>query len=230
MIDGGASPIGRASESEVLLAGLVEPQRPPDRSQHVGRRVDPPTLLEPRVPRDRDAGEQRHLLPPQARGAPAPAARQPDLLGRHRLAPGAQERGQLGALLLVGHLRQSSTPGPVVDRRGYLAPRTALFDAVGYVVAASIAFAVGGALMKLAAGAATVLPTLGVAVLFVAGGLLLGEAVRVQGLSVAYIAGLGIEAVMSVGIGRYVFNERLSGPQAVGLLLIAAGIASVRFG
>ena len=101
---------------------------------------------------------------------------------------------------------------------------------MGYVVAASIAFAVGGALMKLAAGAATVVPTLGVAVLFVAGGLLLGEAVRVQGLSVAYIAGLGIEAVMSVGIGRYVFNERLSGPQAIGLLLIAAGIASVRFG
>jgi len=100
---------------------------------------------------------------------------------------------------------------------------------VGYVVAASIAFAVGGALMKLAAGATTVLPTVGVAVLFVAGGLLLGEAVRVQGLSVAYIAGLGIEAVMSVGIGRYVFNERLSIPQAVGLLLIAAGIASVRF-
>ena len=101
---------------------------------------------------------------------------------------------------------------------------------MGYVVAASIAFAVGGALMKLAAGAASVVPTLGVVVLFVAGGLLLGEAVRVQGLSVAYIAGLGIEAVMSVGIGRYVFNERLSGPQALGLLLIAAGIASVRFG
>ena len=80
--------------------------------------------------------------------------------------------------------------------------------------------------MKLAAGATTVLLTVGVAVLFVAGGLLLGEAVRVQGLSVAYIAGLGIEAVMSVGIGRYVFNERLSTPQAVGLLLIAAGIAS----
>jgi len=101
---------------------------------------------------------------------------------------------------------------------------------VGYVVAASIAFALGGALMKLAAGAGTLMPTLGVVVLFVAGGLLLGEAVRVQGLSVAYIAGLGIEAALSVGIGRYVFNERLSMPQAVGLLLIAAGIASVRFG
>ena len=71
---------------------------------------------------------------------------------------------------------------------------------------------------------------MGVAVLFVAGGLLLGEAERVEGVSVAYIAGLGIEAIMSVGIGRYLFNERLSVPQAVGLLLIAAGIASVRFG
>jgi multidrug transporter EmrE-like cation transporter len=101
---------------------------------------------------------------------------------------------------------------------------------VGYVIAASVAFAVGGALMKVAADAATVLPTLGVVVLFVAGGLLLGQAVRVQGLSVAYIAGLGIEVVMSVAIGRYVFNERLSGLQAVGLVLIAAGIASLRLG
>jgi hypothetical protein len=56
---------------------------------------------------------------------------------------------------------------------------------VGYGVPASIAFAVGGALMKLAAGAATVLPLIGVVVVFVAGGLLLSEAVRVQGLSVA---------------------------------------------
>jgi small multidrug resistance pump len=106
----------------------------------------------------------------------------------------------------------------------------ALLTIVGYVVVASIAFAVGGALMKLAAGAASVIPMVGVAVLFVAGGLLLSQAVRTQGLSVAYLAGLGIEAVVSVGIGRYVFNERLSAPQAVGLLLIAAGIASVRFG
>jgi len=101
---------------------------------------------------------------------------------------------------------------------------------VGYIVAASIAFAIGGALMKVAADAATVAATLGVVVLFVAGGLLLGQAVRSQGLSVAYVAGLGIEVLASVAIGRYVFNERLSVPQAVGLLLIAAGIASVRFG
>jgi multidrug transporter EmrE-like cation transporter len=35
---------------------------------------------------------------------------------------------------------------------------------------------------------------------------------------------------MSVGIAGYVFNERRSVAQGVGLLLIAAGIASVRFG
>jgi multidrug transporter EmrE-like cation transporter len=101
---------------------------------------------------------------------------------------------------------------------------------VGFVVAASVAFGIGGALMKLSITTHSSWPTVGVAVLFVAGGLLLGHAVRAEGLSVAYVAGLGIEAVLSVGIARYVFDERLTGPQAIGLLLIAAGIASIRFG
>ncbi len=84
--------------------------------------------------------------------------------------------------------------------------------------------------MKMAAGLHNLWPTVGVAVLFVVGALLLGHAVRTEGLSVAYIAGLGIEAIVSVGIGRYVFDERLTAPQAIGLVLIAAGVLSVRFG
>ena len=40
----------------------------------------------------------------------------------------------------------------------------------------------------------------------------------------------GTVAIVSVGLGRYVFNERLTPPQAVGILLIAAGIATARFG
>jgi multidrug transporter EmrE-like cation transporter len=112
----------------------------------------------------------------------------------------------------------------------YLDDRRRLHDTVGFVVAASIAFGLGGVLMKLAAGLHSLWPTIGVAVLFVVGGLLLGHAVRSEGLSVAYIAGLGIEAIVSVGLGRYLFDERLTTPQAIGLVLIAAGVVSVRFG
>jgi multidrug transporter EmrE-like cation transporter len=101
---------------------------------------------------------------------------------------------------------------------------------VGFIVGASVAFGVAGALMKLSDGLHRAWPTIGIAALFVVGGLLLGRAVSTQGLSVAYMAGLGIEAVLSVAIGRYAFGERVTGPQALGLLLIVAGIASLRFG
>ena len=56
------------------------------------------------------------------------------------------------------------------------------------------------------------------------------ERCRSLGRCVAYIAGLGIEAFVSVAIGRYVFAERVTPPQAIGLVLIAAGIASIRLG
>jgi multidrug transporter EmrE-like cation transporter len=101
---------------------------------------------------------------------------------------------------------------------------------VGFVVVASLAFGVGGGLMKLSAGPHGAWPVIGAAALFVVGALLLTRAVRTEGLSVAYMAGLGIEGLVSVGIGRYVFAERLTPPQAIGLGLIAIGIASLRLG
>jgi multidrug transporter EmrE-like cation transporter len=101
---------------------------------------------------------------------------------------------------------------------------------VGFVIAASVAFGVGGALMKWSEGLHHVWPVLGIGLLFVLGGLLLALAVRDEGLSVAYVVGLGCEAAIAVGLGRWLFDERLTGWQAVGLLLIAAGVASVRFG
>jgi multidrug transporter EmrE-like cation transporter len=101
---------------------------------------------------------------------------------------------------------------------------------VGFVIAASLAFGIGGGLMKLSASSAGLWPIVGTAALFVVGALLLTRAVRTEGLSVAYIAGLGIEAFVSVAIGRYIFAERLTPPQAVGLALIAVGIATLRMG
>jgi multidrug transporter EmrE-like cation transporter len=98
------------------------------------------------------------------------------------------------------------------------------------VIAASVAFGVGGAFMKSSDGFSRVVPSTCVIVLFVVGAVLLTRAVQAQGLSAAYILGLGIEVLVSVGLGRYLFDERLTPYQLVGALLILAGVATVRFG
>ena len=101
---------------------------------------------------------------------------------------------------------------------------------MGFIVAASVAFGLGGALMKFSEGLHRLWPVAGIALLFLVGSLLLAVAVREQGLSVAYVVGLGCEAAIAVGLGRWLFDERLTPWQSVGLVLIAAGVASVRFG
>jgi len=101
---------------------------------------------------------------------------------------------------------------------------------VVYIVAASVAFGVGGALMKFSDGLHRLWPVAAIAVLFVVGALLLAVAVRREGLSVAYVVGLGCEAVVAVGLGRWLFDERLTPWQSVGLVFIAVRVAGVRLG
>jgi multidrug transporter EmrE-like cation transporter len=101
---------------------------------------------------------------------------------------------------------------------------------MGFIVAASVAFGLGGALMKWTDGVHRPWPLVGLGVLFLAGAYLLAIAVRAEGLSVAYVVGLGVEATFAAALGHWVFGERLTPPQLVGLLLIAAGVASVRIG
>jgi len=101
---------------------------------------------------------------------------------------------------------------------------------VGMVIAASVAFGLGGAFMKASDGFSRPWPSAAVIILFIVGAIVLAHAVRENGLSVAYTVGLGVEAVVSVVLGRYVFGERLSTGQLIGLMLILAGVASVRLG
>jgi multidrug transporter EmrE-like cation transporter len=98
------------------------------------------------------------------------------------------------------------------------------------VIAASVAFGVGGAFMKSSDGFSRVVPSICVLMLFVVGAVFLARAVRSQGLSAAYVLGLGIEVLVSAGLGRYLFDERLTPSQLLGALLILAGVATVRFG
>lgn len=112
----------------------------------------------------------------------------------------------------------------------YLGAPRPLFLLMGWVLAASIAFGVGGVFMQSADGFSRPVPSGLVALAFLTGAVLLTLAVRAEGLTTAYTIGLGIEAVISVVLGRWVFGEHLTGSQLLGVVLILGGVASVRLG
>jgi len=101
---------------------------------------------------------------------------------------------------------------------------------MAWILTASAAFGVGGAFMKTSDGFARLVPGLAALVCFLLGAALLTMAVRAEGLSTAYTVGLGIEAVVSVGLGRYLYGEHLDVAQALGVGLIALGVLAVRVG
>jgi small multidrug resistance pump len=98
------------------------------------------------------------------------------------------------------------------------------------IIMGSVAFSVGGAFMGLSAGFTRLWPSLVVATCFVIGAGFLARAVYRGGLSTTYVVGLGIEAVISVGIGLAILGERLTGGQAVGIAIILVGLATLKHG
>ena len=84
--------------------------------------------------------------------------------------------------------------------------------------------------MKVSDGFVRVWPSLAVVGLFVLGSFLLTRAVHAGGLATSYTFGLGVEAILSIILGMYVFGERLSPAQLIGIALIVVGIAGVRLG
>ena len=50
------------------------------------------------------------------------------------------------------------------------------------------------------------------------------------GLSTTYVVGLGIEALISVGIGLALFGERLTASQSAGVVIILLGLATLKHG
>ncbi len=101
---------------------------------------------------------------------------------------------------------------------------------MAWVVVSSVVFGVGGAFMKSAEGFQRAWPSVAALACFVVGAALLTMAIKSDGLSTAYSMGLGVEALVSIAIGRYVFGEHLAGSQAVGVALILAGVLAVRVG
>lgn len=98
------------------------------------------------------------------------------------------------------------------------------------IVIGSLAFSVGGAFMGLSAGFTRLWPSVVVAMCFVIGAGFLARAVHRGGLSTTYVIGLGIEALISVGIGLALLGERLSGAQTAGIGIILLGLVTLKHG
>ncbi len=98
------------------------------------------------------------------------------------------------------------------------------------IIIGSLAFSVGGAFMRLSDGFTRLWPSVIVATCFVIGAGFLARAVNRGGLSTTYVLGLGIEAVISVGIGLALLGERLTAAQVAGIAIILVGLATVKHG
>ena len=96
---------------------------------------------------------------------------------------------------------------------------------LGMMVAAALAFTVGGIFMKLSQGLTQPLPTLAMLALFAIGAALLTLSIDVRGqLGPAYLIVLGLEAVLAFAFGAVLFGEHANGPRLVGLGLLIAGM------
>jgi small multidrug resistance pump len=84
--------------------------------------------------------------------------------------------------------------------------------------------------MGLSAGFTRLWPSVIVATCFVIGAGFLARAVHRGGLSTTYVLGLGLEAVITVGIGLALLGERLTAAQAAGIAIILVGLATVKHG
>jgi multidrug transporter EmrE-like cation transporter len=98
------------------------------------------------------------------------------------------------------------------------------------IIIGSLAFSIGGAFMRLSDGFTRLWPSLIIAACFVIGAGFLAKAVNQGGLSTTYVIGLGLEAVISVGIGLALLGERLTGAQAAGIGIILIGLATLKHG
>lgn len=96
---------------------------------------------------------------------------------------------------------------------------------VGLMVAAALAFTIGGVFMKASAGLTQTLPTLAMLALFIVGAFLLTLSIDVRGeLGPAYLVVLGMEAVLALAFGAILFGEHATPPRLVGLGLLIAGM------
>ena len=98
------------------------------------------------------------------------------------------------------------------------------------IIIGSLAFSIGGAFMGISDGFTKFWPSVVIAACFVVGAGFLAKAVNRGGLSTTFVIGLGIEAVLSVGIGLALLGERLTAAQTAGIAIILVGLVTMKQG
>ena len=96
------------------------------------------------------------------------------------------------------------------------------------LVAASVAYAVGGLFMKASSGVTRVGPALGFLALFILGALAQARGMRDADMSASYVFVLGVEAVVAVLLGTLYLREPLTLSRLVAIVLVVAGVAWLR--
>lgn len=96
------------------------------------------------------------------------------------------------------------------------------------LVAASLAYAVGGLFMKQSDGLTHLVPTLVFLALFAGGASLQALGMRHGDMGVAYVLVLGVEAVFAVALSAVVLHEGYSASRLAAVALVLIGIAWLR--
>ena len=96
-----------------------------------------------------------------------------------------------------------------------------------YTLAASL-YVVGGVFMKYSAGLTRWLPAVGLVTAFGAGALIQAWAMKQEALGASYVVVLGIEALLAVVAGCFLFAEQMSLKMVSGVVLVVLGIILLR--
>jgi multidrug transporter EmrE-like cation transporter len=96
-----------------------------------------------------------------------------------------------------------------------------------YSLAAAL-YVAGGVFMKHAAGLTRWLPSLALVGLFAAGALVQAWAMKHEALGSSYVIVLGLEALLAVIAGYFLFAEQLTLKVISGVVLVVCGILLLR--
>lgn len=95
---------------------------------------------------------------------------------------------------------------------------------VGLYLMAAICYGLGGAAMKASGGLHWSRATALVYVMFCAGATIQTISMRRGELGAGYVAVLGLEAVVALGLGLLFFSETMSAQKALAIALVVCGV------
>jgi small multidrug resistance pump/quaternary ammonium compound-resistance protein SugE len=99
---------------------------------------------------------------------------------------------------------------------------------VALLFLASVAYAVGGLLMKLSNGATHAASTVGFLALFAGGALLQSIGMKHEAMGVTYVFVLGAEALVAVLLSALYLNESYTASRLAAIALVLIGIVWLR--